>query len=276
MKLCYITPTSYLHKFASQGDMHLALAHLVDDNAKNEYASFYRRESERGKRVILDNGLFEGAQVEPEALIQRARGIKAQVVCAPDVLYDSRATIKEFKRFIKLKHEEGLVAEIMGIPQANNRSEWWECFQFMQLHEGCDILGLSILSVPKCFKGIGSHFDKWPITSSRVALIQQLRSLESVFKHRIKPCHLLGLGETYADIYAAQRYLSKTIISNDSSSAFVHGMHGKVYTGSGVIPGGKIREKLDFSLPYNALNDVQIKDIQTNIDISKKIRRSTW
>lgn len=276
MKLAFITPTAFLHHFATQGDFHLALAHLVDDNGENEYTRFYRREAESGKPVILDNGLFEGAQVEPETLIQRARVVKAQVVCAPDVLYDSRGTIKEFKRFIRLKHEEGLVAKIMGIPQADNRVDYWECFQFMLMHKECDLIGLSILSIPKSFKGVGEGADRWPITASRMHFIQQLHSFQSVFGHRIKPCHLLGLGESYADIFTAKRLLPRTIISNDSSSAFVHGLEGQLYTSSGILPHGKSRKRLDFSLPYNALSEEQISNIQKNIDIAKKIRKMKW
>ncbi len=59
MKLAFITPTSCLEQYSSQGDIYLALAHLIDDNGTNEYARFHRREAEKGRRVILDNGLFQ-------------------------------------------------------------------------------------------------------------------------------------------------------------------------------------------------------------------------
>lgn len=273
MKLAFITPTAYLEKFSKQGDFYLALAHLIDDNRENEYTRFHRREAERGKRVILDNGLFEGAQVEPEALIRRARLIKAQVVCAPDVLYDSKGTIKAFKQFIKLKEEEGLVADVMGIPQASNPTDYWECFQFMQLNENCDILGLSILSIPESFKGSTEDAGEWPITAPRVHFIKQLSTFQNSFDNRIKPCHLLGLGESYADIYTAIRLLPDTIVSNDSSSTFVHGAKNVVYNRHGLIPGGKIREKLNFDLPKNSLTSVQSKSVQTNINIANKIKK---
>lgn len=275
MDLAFISPTSYLQKFATQGDMYLALAHLVDDNGNNEYSRFHRREAERGKRVILDNGLFEGAQVKPEALIQRARAIGAQVVCAPDVLYDSRGTIKEFKQFIRLKQEEGLVAQVMGIPQADNPTAWWNCYQFMELHEECDLVGMSILSVPKAFAGSAKGADRHPITASRVHLIQQLSIFTRVSGHRVKPIHMLGLGESYADIITAIRLLPETIISNDSSSAFVHGAKGICYGRNGSIPGGKNHEKLDFNLPAD-LSQTRERCINSNIDTALKIARTKW
>lgn len=274
MKLAFITPTTYLNKYAVQGDIHLALAHLIDDNGKNDYSRFYRREVEKGRHVILDNGLFEGAQVSPESLIRRARSIGAQTVCAPDVLYDSKGTIKAFKEFIKLKHEEGLVCRIMGIPQADNPAEWWECFQFMDLHPEVELIGLSILSIPKSFGEVIGHTTK-PITDSRVHLIRQLSHFQDLSGRQCTKCHLLGLGESYLDIITAMQLMPETIVSNDSSSAFVHGMHGVFYRMGGVIPGGKIHEKLDFNMKEQ-LSQYHLKAIQANMDEAKRIASMKW
>lgn len=272
MKLAFITPTTYLQKFSAQGDIYLALAHLIDDNGTNEYARFHRREAEKGRRVILDNGLFEGAQVGTEELLRRATAIKASVVCAPDVLYDSKGTIKAFKQFIRAKQEYGLVAEVMGIPQADNQADWWECFQFMDMHGECDLIGLSILSVPKSFAKFTTR--EQPITSSRVHLIRQLYSYSDLSGHRITPCHLLGLGESYDDILEARRLLSRDIVSNDSSSVFVHGVAGVRYEETGLIPGGKIHQKLNFNFKpasFKTLEDARNGLIQYNIDIAKSL-----
>lgn len=270
MQLAFITPTAYLSKFSSQGDFYLALAHLIDDNGENEYATFHRREAEKGRRVVLDNGLFEGAQVEPEALIERARAIKAQAVCAPDVLYDSKGTIKAFKEFIRLKYETGLVCDVMGIPQADNPSGWWECFQFMDMHTGCDLVGLSILSVTKSFDFLAGRGRDEYITGARAYLIRQLYNYSDLSGRRLTPIHLLGLGESYADVVQAIELLPRDIVSNDSSSCFVHGAQGIRYDQFGVLPYGKDPTKLNFDLsPY--LSSSRIDDTQYNIDIAKGI-----
>lgn len=264
MDLAFITPTKYLEKFSKQGTMYLALAHLVDDNGTNNYARFHRREAEKGRKVILDNGLFEGAQVDPQSLIRRARAIRASVVCAPDVLYDSAGTVKEFKSFIKLKHEEGLVCDVMGIPQADNPDGWWDCFRFMDLSKECQLIGLSILSVPASFKR-----DSWkrPITDSRMHLIRQLHSYEKFLGRPATNCHMLGLGEALSDITLATRLLPDTIISNDSSSAYVHGARQIRYSRLGDIPGGKDHKKLDFNA-QTTLFPTQEEAIQYNIDVA--------
>ena len=270
MDLAYITPTSYLEKYAKQGDIYLALAHLIDDEGQNEYARFHRREALKGRRVILDNGLFEGAQVTTESLIQRARAINASVVCAPDVLFDSAGTIKEFKQFIRAKQEAGLVCEVMGIPQADNPTDWWECYRFFDLSKDCDLIGLSILAVPQSFGELVGGRDR--ITASRVHLLRELYAHTSLLGRRSTACHLLGLGDSYEDLQFAARALP-SVISNDTSSAFVHGMHGVRYREDGTWDGGKIREKVDFSQPYDPNADHEA--IQHNIDIARSLLSGT-
>ena len=266
MDLAFITPTSYLEKYAAQGDIFLALAHLIDDEGKNEYASFHREKALEGRRVILDNGLFEGAQVSTDSLIQRAEAIKASVVCAPDVLYDSAGTIKEFKQFIRAKQEAGLVCEVMGIPQASNPADWWECYRYFDLAKDCDLIGLSILAIPESFGELVGGKDR--ITTSRMHVINQLYAHTSLLGRRSTPCHLLGLGDSYEDIQLAIR-LFPSIVSNDTSSAFVHGMHGVRYRADGTWEGGKIREKVDFDQPYSEEADHEA--IQYNLNLAKGI-----
>lgn len=266
MDLAFITPTSYLEKYATQGDIYLALAHLIDDDGENEYARFHRREALKGRRVILDNGLFEGAQVSTDALLHRARAINASVVCAPDVLYDSAGTIKEFKQFIRAKQEFGLVCEVMGIPQADNPAGWWECFRFFDLSKDCDLIGLSILAIPQSFGELVGGRDK--ITASRMHVIQQLYAHTSLLGRRSTPCHMLGLGDSYEDLKLANRLLP-SVVSNDTSSAFIHGKHSVRYREDGTWDGGKIREKVDFDEPFS--EDLDHKAIQHNLNIAKKV-----
>lgn len=270
MDLAFITPTSYLEKYASQGDIFLALAHLVDDEGQNEYAQFHKRQALAGRRVILDNGLFEGAQVSTDSLIQRALAINPTVVCAPDVLFDSAGTIKEFKQFIRAKLEAGLVCEVMGIPQADNPTDWWECYRHFDLSADCDLIGLSILSIPKSFGSLVGGGES--ITTARMHVIQQLYALTSLLGRRPTPCHMLGLGDSYEDIQLANRILP-SVVSNDTSSTFIHGMHGVRYRGDGTWEGGKIREKVDFNQPYD--ENLDHEAVQYNINIAKEVGHGT-
>lgn len=278
MRLAFITPTAYLDIYSRAGDIYLALAHLIDDDGSNEYARFHRREAAKGRRVILDNGLFEGAQVNTDSLLRRARAINASVVCAPDVLYDSEGTIKKFKQFIRDKQDFGLQCDVMGIPQADNPTDWWTCFRFMDLSPDCQLIGLSILSVPQSFEHVAQtehpherEFHR--ITDSRVYLLRQLSSYEKLLGRRSTKCHMLGLGEHYGDILYATNTLAETVDSNDSSSVFVHGLHNVRYTRLGDIPGGKILEKLNFDLPQSAVGTEEHHAIVHNIQIAQRLAR---
>lgn len=273
MQLAFITPTDYLEKYSVQGDIYLALAHLIDDEGTNDYGRFHLEQSRKGRRVYLDNGLFEGAQVSTEQLLRRATAIQADVVCAPDVLYDCKGTIKAFKQFIRAKQDAGVVARVMGIPQGSNQTEWWECFQYMNTTSDCDMIGLSILSVPKCFSHALSDSGRarWPITLSRIYLIEQLYSYHCLSAGGIKPCHLLGLGESYGDIFMANRLLPDKIVSNDSSSCFVHGAQGIIYNPMGNVPGGKDHQKLNFGLSKDEAVDHDA--IQRNINYAHQFKR---
>lgn len=273
MQLAFITPTAYLEKYSVQGDFYLALAHLVDSKGENAYTQFHSRESKRGKRVVLDNGLFEGSQVSTSDLLDRAAVIKADVVCAPDALYDSKGTIKAFKQFIRAKQDAGVVAKVMGIPQADNEHDWWDCFHFMQTNPDCDMIGLSILSIPKSF---GKNLGKNRITLSRIRLIEQLYSYKEFSGHDLKPMHMLGLGEGYADIMLANRLLPNEIVSNDSSSAFVHGMQGITYDRFGHLINGKDHTKLNFNMAWtNHPAAIDHEVIQQNIHLAKAAAKST-
>lgn len=272
MQLAYIAPTAYLDKISAKGGILLALAHLIDDAGKNDYTKFHRRKAQEGHRIICDNGLFEGAQVDTDTLLHRAGLIGAHVVCAPDVLYNSSETIKSFKRFIKAKQDAGMVFDVMGIPQADNPVDWWECFKFMDLSSDCKLIGLSILSVPQSFN---VFLGTTGITASRVWLIKQLYLYEILLGRRITPCHLLGLGESLADLIVASRLVPHSVISNDSSSAFVHGAAEVKYTPLGKIPLGKIKDKLNFSFngPLHPEQEIAIKH---NMHIAHTLVNQDW
>ena len=267
MDLAFIAPTKHLNTVSAKGNILLALAHLIDDNGKNEYARFHRRAAERGVRIICDNGLFEGRQVDDEALLRRATAIKAQVVCAPDSLLNSDETIKRFKQFIRVKQDAGLVIDVMGIPQADTPAGWWDCFRFFDLSNDCQLIGLSILSIPAAF---GEYFGTRTITNTRMELIRQLYSYEILLGRRLTKCHLLGLGDHLGDLTLSTRLLPDTIISNDSSSAYVHGRQGIRYTQLGNLKTGKDPRQVNFDTDEE-LTSEQYRDIVYNMSIAKML-----
>lgn len=81
MQFCIIAPATGLQKWATKSKAHLVLSHVT--NAL--YQQFYRRRSELGDLVILDNGAYEG-QVDSNQLLERISLYHPKVVVLPDLL----------------------------------------------------------------------------------------------------------------------------------------------------------------------------------------------
>lgn len=274
MRLAFITPTAYIPEFGNLGDFHLALSHLIDLKNINEYEKKLR---ESGKPIILDNGLFENKVPEPlETLIEKAMRIKATHFFAPDILFSPEGTrrqldrtiekVKELERDPRYKLQEGEI-KIAAVVQADNAEDYMKQLLNFNNDPNVDLIGLSILSIPKSFeKEIGA----WDIVRSRIYLMQKMCELSAPTNGVMwKPMHLLGLGNSYGDVVYAAKYCS-WIVSNDTSSAFWNGYQGKAITGIDlVVEGGKTEVKVDFET--KEITEDQRNLINKNISLVKKI-----
>ena len=141
-----------------------------------------------------------------------------------------------------------------AVVQADSEDEWLRCYRKMNTDYRIDLIGLSILSIPHCFGG--------SITDSRIKLLKILKDERSP-----KKAHLLGLGDSMKDVLFAQENCP-FVVSNDSSCAFQSGLFEKQLSEDLEVPGGKVKEKVDFDLKEITLE--QEKLIQSNIDIIRK------
>ncbi len=264
MKQAIITPTKYVEEFGSQGDFILALSHLMDSESINEYEKAIY---DTKLPIILDNGLFENHEPEGiHSLLEKAICLNATHFFAPDKLYDREGTRKELTRAINLVKRLRLQKriKIAAVVQADNQIDYIEQLFDFNKDPGVDLIGLSILSVPKSF-GL-------PITKSRIALMKEMIKLENVGVVW-KDCHLLGLGDSYEDVLFAAEHCP-WIVSNDTSCCFQSGSKLKRLNKQLEVPGGKVKEKVDFN--QQSLTKMERGDIQHNIDISKKIIKKVY
>lgn len=270
MDFAYICPTAFIQKFSTQGDFIFVLSHLIDLEEENKYEREVRKTR---LPVMLDNGLFENLKPEPiETLIRKAVKLKAFAFWSPDYLFDAEKTKEQIDKTFEKMIDYDLVEwqrfrpknkiKLGAVVQANNKREWIEQFEDFYKDERIDIIGLSILSIPHCFEKRQDGIRG--ITSSRISCIAELNYLG--FKG--KDCHLLGLGESYADVRFAT-VCAPYIKSNDSSSCFTTGLKRKTYTDDMKIPGGKSKKKLNFELKH--ITPRQKECIQENIKKVKKL-----
>lgn len=238
MKHAYIVPTRYLDSFGVDSGIHLILSHLVNDPQEpiNKYAKFFR---DRSELKIMDNGLFENKVAEPiNALIQKAKIVKADIIISPDVLYNGPATVSQFE---SMQQQLGGQAKLMAVPQGASIEEWIYCLRHL-LQCGATHIGLSILSIPKSFRELTGSND---IYLNRKACLDMMEKISSIQKYPKTYFHALGLGSYPKELLELSQ--RGWIHSNDSSSAFWQGYKERPFV-HGFVRGGKDCSRVNFEV----------------------------
>lgn len=174
--LCGIaSPISLLNQCAAQGNYHLALSHLIISSP--EYCEFYRRQSELGVLVSVDNGLVEqGKSIAIEDVVKATMMVESNEFVLPDVLGDGKesyqATIQgldEYQHLMLVSSDH----QFIGVPHGSSVADWMECY-------------LKLLQVRE-IRTIGiSMFDSELFLGGRVGLLDYLEDM-----------HLIDPGRAY-------------------------------------------------------------------------------
>ncbi|MGH8904195.1 MAG: hypothetical protein ACRDYA_21555 [Egibacteraceae bacterium] len=181
--LAVIASRAHLDQLSARGSIDMALTHLVLDHPA--YAAYYRARAEAGITVMLDNSAYEletetGQGMSAVPVLNAAAQINASVVVCQDVLYDGPTTVAATEQFLIQAADIGAGPyRFMGVPQGRTRTEWLVCYDRLAAMPGVDMIGLSKLSVPRCFDA--------PVAEARLACVDQLFCLGIP-----KPLHLLG------------------------------------------------------------------------------------
>lgn len=145
--------------YASMSDgIHLTLAHMVLKDPV--YTAWYRKRSEAGETIILDNGAYEtGEPMTPLELVEAAKRVGATTVVAPD--YPGQRWQKTMQAYQQFYDELPEPFKILGIPQSahGDIAGWERCFNDMFEANRRDRepnrlshLGMSILACPNAFR----------------------------------------------------------------------------------------------------------------------------
>jgi hypothetical protein len=193
MKFYVIPPVTKLDLtlYNKQNNVY-CLAHLClkKHNPLNyqEYKDFFKKCVKQKKYVTLDNGTAEGNLINNKELIKLVKYIIPSEVVTPDVLYNNKQTIKQTKKFIILMKKNNLLDKtiLFGVPQGKTIKEYLESYIWFLNNKDIKVIGLSKLSVPKCFSIITNTFD---VAVNRRYLVKLLNELMLIKK----PIHLLGM-----------------------------------------------------------------------------------
>ncbi|MGH3939379.1 MAG: hypothetical protein ACRDTG_12225 [Pseudonocardiaceae bacterium] len=220
-----IASIPYLRRLSAAGTIDMALTHLV--LAQPTYAGFFQARARAGVSVVLDNSAYElqdttGAGMAAGPVLQAAELIGAQFVVCQDVLFDGPATLLTTQRFLDTaRHQDtaGAGWRFIGVPQGRTRAEWLDCYHRLVAMPSIDMIGLSKLSVPRCFGA--------PVAQARIACVAHLLELGAP-----TPFHLLGGDRSLPWELSEHRRLGHDraehggVRSNDSSFAFWYAASG--------------------------------------------------
>lgn len=257
-----ITPINYLEDYATQSHFHLVLAHLVD--ISDEYASFYKRMSERGDFIICDNGAFElGASYAPEKLIALGHKCGADAIVLPDYPYQSaEKTVNASNALIDPVKDAGFQTMFVPQSQKGDVEDWINGYVWAANNPDIDIIGMSILGMPNAIPHIHTAY-------ARVVLTQVLIE-RGVFNFN-KYHHYLGLNSG-PGLEVPSLLNMGVLDSCDSSGPVWAGICGHEYskTTDSLQAVSKIKKHVDFNYPF--VRDVATLDrIQRNINLTLEL-----
>jgi hypothetical protein len=262
IRLGIICSIPHLKDFAIQSDFHLVLPHLIREYS--EYREFYKERARKGDFVLLDNGVFElGDSVHFLDLVEITLENKFQEMVAPEVINDVRKTKGSLHDFLNYLIKEDLHPPVLAMIQGSTDIEMLNYAIELQ-----NFSEVSTIGIPFRLEGVkwGGENDPFKniksLTLRRVLLRWDFLSrFAAACKEKgiiSKPIHLMGLSDgVELQMYNGGNYNSLTIRSNDSSSAFVHGIESIRYEDKG-LPVEKIQTPLDFTL------DLSKRDAETS------------
>lgn len=235
---------------------------LVPCLGDEEYINFYKSQSDRGREVWLDNGVFEkGISASIEGILQGICLIRPTHVVAPDVLHNGPETIKNLQKFVK--KVKNFDIKVVGVAQGATEKEFINCYR--EVDKIADVIAIPY--------DVGFYNKYLGTTTKRYVLARQTiidRLILGGEINRGKRHHLLGCSDPIEFIrYRDKPFTYDFIESLDTSCPIVAGYNLIELTEEGLAeekPRMLIAENLDIRLGRK-----QQQIINKNINIFAKI-----
>jgi len=273
-QFCFIAPIEYLDFVPQESRAHLVLAHLVDSS--ETYASFYKKRSEDGDYIMMDNSAYELKEpYSPDKLLELANKCGAVAIVLPDYPFQPcEVTIEAAEKFIPQFKEEGYDTFFVPQSEKGNLDDWLEGYKYASQHPDIDIIGMSILGIPNAIPHIDPAF-------SRVVMTQMLKDRNML--SNIKRHHYLGLNSgPKLEIPSLLRM--GVLDTIDSSGPVWAGIVGHQYTNEAdsLQMVSKIKLPVNFELP-GSKDEMTHERIKHNIKMTQELfdpefwnRGSVW
>lgn len=250
-------PLSMLEMSRSFNDYDYALVHLFKDHP--DYFEFYKESVKMGRRVILDNSLYElGEAFDMKEYAEWIAKLEPTYYIIPDTFWDSKATINQAMEWM-VKYGNNLDPKIrrMGVAQGSTYEEIKTSYKFLSAI--CDCIAFTFKFSPKMLEDtdlkLGEFLDtlvvRYPgiqISGPDLTVEDQQAACRYLVLKKLeedgvidytKEHHLLGLQNTTL-LYEACMF--PWVTSIDTSNPIINGFEGNVYFFNETIIGYGTRE----------------------------------
>lgn len=231
MLISHESPLCLLEESRKYNDYDYALVHLFEEIPT--YYSFFKRSLEQGRRVILDNSIFElGKSFDPQKYLYWINHLQPTEYIIPDVLEDTLGTMDQALDW--KENYKSLVPDCrsIGVVQGKSYSDIVNCYNYLDININVDKIAISFDY--SLYQKLHPHANKWvSFTLGRAKLLSML--VEDKIINTSKPHHLLGCALPIEFMFYRDY---KWLESLDTSNPVVHGLLGVGYE-----PGGLISKK---------------------------------
>jgi hypothetical protein len=249
MLISHECPISLLKESKRFNDYDYALVHLFE--TEPDYYDYFVESLEQGRKVILDNSIFElGQAFDSEKFLRYIKLLKPTEYIIPDALEDCLATMDNAldwkEKYLWLIDEN--VSKSIGVVQGKSYEDLVNCYQYLD----------EVINVDIC-----PHPNKWMgYTMGRVTTLS--RMLEDGIINQNKPHHLLGCALPIEFMFYREGF--EWLESLDTSNPVVHAILNISYEYGGLVDKQSIKL---VDLLHSKLNQSQFDLVRLNTTLFK-------
>lgn len=273
MQISHEIPICLLDTSVAFNDYSYALVHLFKEYPS--YYTFYKKEVERGRKVLLDNSIFElGEAYDSEEFAEWVKELSPTEYIIPDVLEDAKGTKENYLSFVD--KYPSLPGDAVAVVQGKTYDEIKDLYLFFATQDRVQKIAISFdysyylsedclnFAKPLNYAGDG---NKWlSYAYGRITLLKRLHD-DGVLSIK-KKVHLLGCSLPREFSFYRYLDLDEHISSLDTSNPIVAGILGKKYEANG------LEEKWSVKLVDYINAELTVDQIQTswyNVNMFRRI-----
>lgn len=274
------TPFCMMQEMQTVTDYDYCLVHLCYTNP--EYKQFFIDAIKKGRKVLLDNSVFELEEpFNPDKFVEAINELNPTWYIVPDFLDDKAKTIDSMKNWIKnYLPKVKTNSKIIGSIQGATIQDLTECYCFMAQNKNVSKVAITFNSI--AFNEICPDIVNDPAESEKRENCVDERDLQIWMEGRQrfitklvlegywnndKPHHLLGSG--YIREFAYPLYHRISVESLDTSNPTIYGLNRLDYDsilGNTIKPKMKLCDHLEDNLDSD-----QMVTIRYNVHTFREI-----